>query len=995
MSQINNPTDIDGCILWLDGSDVGTVTINNGYVTQWLNKSGSSFNLSNNTNGPSFVSNVLNGKSVLRFNNNQFLSGATGLNINSSSFAIFVLSLTNNLTSDMTIISKANTGTYNNGSFYVKRTGLTVNTLIAVPNNATSIYFPETYVGNKYRIISYLFNRKNGYQCLCENGQIQSYSVFTPDINDVSNNYSFVVGASNNTNGGTTSLTQYFTGDIAEIIIYKITNDMDDILRNTIEYYLASKWGLVNYAWDQMPIIYNANGYVGTYVQGFVPNENIILGYYSDNLTMPFYGSSNGLLGYVDLSGYVNMRNYGLYSTGDTFIKGNILSSAGQIYNLSNNIGIGVNTMLGYSPITSNNNTSIGNNSIYGKTTQNYITQIGSFNKPNSYININNNITAIGLNANVISSNQIVLGTSAESIYIPSKYVNVVANITTYGNNILTDYASFNTDINSSNSNSINFNGNISFFSKNVEKMKLTYNGNVGINTTTPLYKLDVSGTAVFSGPPIISGQNIYSGNYNDNSNNVSVGLYSLYKLTTGNNNSALGCYSLYNLTTGNNNSAMGSYSLFNCTIGALNSACGHRSLYGITNGNNNSIFGAYSGNVFISTSSNNSVFGAHSATYSSGSTFINGCHSFGAYSSNFFKIGGILSSASFGAYSLQNVASLQNTAFGGYSLSSGANTCDAFGYNSLNKTIGQYNVSFGGNSLQNCTTGGQNSSFGYNSSQNIVLGSNNVSFGSNSLSSVDCNNNTAIGAFSCIGNSSVNILSNNINNVSIGTYSLFNNVSYNNTAIGVQSLYNNSTGNNNMSIGYNSLYSNTTGGNNVAIGVSSGINAVNHNNNVFIGKYTGIDNSTNNWGNSVALGNFATIYANNQITLGGSNGNVHIPGYLYVSNVLRSAGFIALTSDYRIKNNIKSLDETVCIDFFSPVKYFNKKTTKNEYGFIADDIEIKYPFLIKSFETEEKHKFLNYNSIIGVITKDIIEMKKTNKTIDNLFAEFEYYSHN
>ncbi len=25
MGQINNPTDINGCILWLDGSDAGTV----------------------------------------------------------------------------------------------------------------------------------------------------------------------------------------------------------------------------------------------------------------------------------------------------------------------------------------------------------------------------------------------------------------------------------------------------------------------------------------------------------------------------------------------------------------------------------------------------------------------------------------------------------------------------------------------------------------------------------------------------------------------------------------------------------------------------------------------------------------------------------------------------------------------------------------------------------------------------------------------------------
>ena len=337
----------------------------------------------------------------------------------------------------------------------------------------------------------------------------------------------------------------------------------------------------------------------------------------------------------------------------------------------------------------------------------------------------------------------------------------------------------------------------------------------------------------------------------------------------------------------------------------------------------------------------------------------------------------------------LQSASSSNNTAFGAYSLNNGYK-CVAFGYNALNQSSvsSQFNVSFGSNSLEDCSSGVQNCSFGYLSSQKINTGSNNVSFGSNSLSSLDCSDNTAIGAFSNIGT-----LSNNSNNnTSIGYQSLYSNTTgNNNTAIGGKSLYSNTTGNNNTAIGAESLYENKTGNNNLAIGFQSGTNNINNNNNVFIGNYSQVDLSTNNWGNSVALGNNSTIYGENQITLGGPGGNVYVPGYMYVSNTFRTAA-ITERSDYRIKTNIKNLDESISTDFLSPVKYFNKKTFKTECGFIADDVEEVYPFLVGSIDIEEKYKFLNYTSIIGIITKDIIEIKKTNETIENMFNEFDTY---
>ena len=52
-------------------------------------------------------------------------------------------------------------------------------------------------------------------------------------------------------------------------------------------------------------------------------------------------------------------------------------------------------------------------------------------------------------------------------------------------------------------------------------------------------------------------------------------------------------------------------------------------------------------------------------------------------------------------------------------------------------------------------------------------------------------------------------------------------------------------------------------------------------------------------------------------------------------------------TSDYRVKENVKILDEADTIDGLKPVKYTNKLTNSMDIGLIAHELQELFPFLV------------------------------------------------
>ena len=102
----------------------------------------------------------------------------------------------------------------------------------------------------------------------------------------------------------------------------------------------------------------------------------------------------------------------------------------------------------------------------------------------------------------------------------------------------------------------------------------------------------------------------------------------------------------------------------------------------------------------------------------------------------------------------------------------------------------------------------------------------------------------------------------------------------------------------------------------------------------------------------------------------------------LHVNGTTTSTNFNA-TSDYRIKTNVVSLEDTpITIDNLRPVMYTNLLSNKEDIGFIAHEVQEHIPFLVSGEKDGEHHQSINYNGMIGILTKEIQELKKENRAL-------------
>ena len=124
-------------------------------------------------------------------------------------------------------------------------------------------------------------------------------------------------------------------------------------------------------------------------------------------------------------------------------------------------------------------------------------------------------------------------------------------------------------------------------------------------------------------------------------------------------------------------------------------------------------------------------------------------------------------------------------------------------------------------------------------------------------------------------------------------------------------------------------------------------------------------------------------------------NGNVavtkglHVDGNLYVTgtasyiNVL-TTGTLNGVSDYRIKENVVSLDKTVVVDSLKPIYYVNKITNSHDFGFIAHEVQEHFPSLVTGEKDGEKLQSINYTGFISILVKEIQELKERVLSLEN-----------
>jgi hypothetical protein len=110
---------------------------------------------------------------------------------------------------------------------------------------------------------------------------------------------------------------------------------------------------------------------------------------------------------------------------------------------------------------------------------------------------------------------------------------------------------------------------------------------------------------------------------------------------------------------------------------------------------------------------------------------------------------------------------------------------------------------------------------------------------------------------------------------------------------------------------------------------------------------------------------------------LGTDAETVYIPGALLdVSGSVIATAFTQ-SSDYRIKEVLKELDDDFVVDDLVPIFYTNKKTNKQDIGFIAHELQEVYPFLVEGEKDGEKLQSVNYIGLIGILIKEVKELKE------------------
>ena len=111
-------------------------------------------------------------------------------------------------------------------------------------------------------------------------------------------------------------------------------------------------------------------------------------------------------------------------------------------------------------------------------------------------------------------------------------------------------------------------------------------------------------------------------------------------------------------------------------------------------------------------------------------------------------------------------------------------------------------------------------------------------------------------------------------------------------------------------------------------------------------------------------------------------SGSSNVKGFSY-------ATYFITTSDYRIKENPVLLDDSFIVDNLRPVKYINKVIGKEDYGFIAHEVQEIYPNLVVGVKDGEINQSLNYNGFIAILVREIKELKnelnKMKKNIEEL----------
>jgi hypothetical protein len=109
----------------------------------------------------------------------------------------------------------------------------------------------------------------------------------------------------------------------------------------------------------------------------------------------------------------------------------------------------------------------------------------------------------------------------------------------------------------------------------------------------------------------------------------------------------------------------------------------------------------------------------------------------------------------------------------------------------------------------------------------------------------------------------------------------------------------------------------------------------------------------------------------------------------LQVVGVCKATSFTS-GSDYRYKTNIEPLLPSRTIDHLKPVEYDLINGGNHDMGFIAHEVQDTLPFLVQGVKDGDTMQSLNYTGLIALLVKELQELKKEKKAIEERLERIE-----
>jgi hypothetical protein len=120
-----------------------------------------------------------------------------------------------------------------------------------------------------------------------------------------------------------------------------------------------------------------------------------------------------------------------------------------------------------------------------------------------------------------------------------------------------------------------------------------------------------------------------------------------------------------------------------------------------------------------------------------------------------------------------------------------------------------------------------------------------------------------------------------------------------------------------------------------------------------------------------------------------GGTGSIDIRYTMDVSGIIKTVGMNSV-SDYRIKRNVRDLPDDKTVDGLRPVKYTNRLTGREEYGFLAHELQSVYPEMVVGVKDDGfGYQTIQYDQLFAIFIAEIkklrddVERAEANATTD------------